>query len=319
MGPNLIVPGGCRIVEARGHYVMPGGVDPHTHLQTEFMGATTADDFYSGSRAALAGGTTTIINHVFDDKNRGLVDAFDRVRKAAEDKVCCDFGLHVAVTGFSDPGKVEREMETLVQERGVSSFKVFMAYKGSLQLTDLQLIKVFDVCKKVGAIPLVHAENGDVIDFLSKKLIRVGVTGPEGHLQSRPEEVEAEAVHRAVTLADQVGCPLYVVHVTGKPAADELARARARGAVVFGETIAAAIGTDGTHVFNSCWRHAAAHVMSPPLRLDKSTPDHLLNLLGCGQLQVLGSDHAVFKSGQKAVGEKDFRKIPNGVNGVEER
>lgn len=159
-------------MEARGHYVMPGGIDPHTHFQTEFMGAATADDFYSGSRAALAGGTTTVINHVFDEKNRGLVEAFDRVRKSAEDKVCCDFGLHVAVTGFSDPQKVERDMETLVQERGVSSFKVFMAYKGSFQLTDLQLIKVFDVCKKVGAVPLVHAENGDVIDFLSKKLIR---------------------------------------------------------------------------------------------------------------------------------------------------
>lgn len=131
VGPNLIVPGGCRIVEARGHYVLPGGIDPHTHLQTDFMSATTADDFYSGSRAALAGGTTTIINHVFDNGNRGLVEAFDRARKQAEDKVCCDFGLHVAVTGIKE-GVFEREMETLVQERGVNSFKVFMAYKGQV-------------------------------------------------------------------------------------------------------------------------------------------------------------------------------------------
>ena len=135
MGPNLIVPGGCRIVEARGHYVMPGGVDPHTHFQTDFMSSQTADDFYSGSRAALAGGTTTIINHVLDSTGRGLVEAFDRQRKAAEDKMCCDFGLHVAVTSFTDAGKVEREMETLVQERGVSSFKVFMAYKGQVRVS----------------------------------------------------------------------------------------------------------------------------------------------------------------------------------------
>lgn len=137
VGPNLIVPGGCRIVEARGHYVMPGGIDPHTHLQTDFMSTSTADDFYSGSRAALAGGTTMFINHVLDSSGRGLVEAFDRVRKQAEDKACCDFGLHVAVTSLKDGGAFEREMETLVQERGVNSFKVFMAYKG--QVTKLML------------------------------------------------------------------------------------------------------------------------------------------------------------------------------------
>lgn len=317
MGPNLIVPGGCRVVEARGHYVMPGGVDAHTHLHSNFMGCMTADDFYSGSRAALAGGTTTIINHVMDTE-RGLVDAFERARKAAEEKICCDFRLHVAITNFRD-GVTEREMESLVQERGVNSFKVFMAYKDKFMMSDAQLIKVFDICKRLGAVPLVHAENGELIDYLSKKLIRVGVTGPEGHLQSRPDQLEAEAVHRAATLADQVGCPLYVVHVSGKEAADEVARARSRGAVVFGEAITAAVGTDGTHVFNSCWEHAAAHVMSPPLRADKSTPDHLLNMMGCGQLQVLASDHCVFSRDRKAVGAKDFRKIPNGVNGVEER
>ena len=147
----------------------------------------------------------------------------------------------------------------------------------------------------------------------------MGVTGPEGHLQSRPEEVEAEATHRIITIADQVGVPVYIVHVMSKSAADEVARAKARGQVVFGEVLASAIGVDGTHHYNRCWRHAAAHVMSPPLRADKSTPDYLTNLLGSGQLQVTGSDHCVFNAQQKSLGQKDFTKIPNGVNGIQER
>jgi dihydropyrimidinase len=226
--------------------------------------------------------------------------------------------LHVAVTSWKD-GVTDKEIETLARERGVNSFKCFMAYKGTLMLADSELIKVFDVCKRVGALPMVHAENGHIIDHLSKKMIRLGVTGPEGHLQSRPEEVEAEATHRAITLADQIGAPLYVVHVMSKSAADEVARAKARGAVVFGEVLAAGLGSDGSHYFNRCWRHAASFVLSPPLRPDKSTPEHLMNLVSAGLLESTGSDHCVFSGQQKAAGEKDFSKIPNGVNGVEER
>jgi len=316
VGPNLIVPGGCRVVEARGHYVIPGGIDPHTHFDTSFMSAKTADDFYHGTRAALAGGTTTIINHAIS-QGVGPVESFRRFKALADGKACCDYALHVAITDYKD-GQTDRDMEALIRE-GVNSFKIFMAYKDSLQLVDGQIIKVFDACKRLGVLPLVHAENGDVIDFLSRKLITVGVTGPEGHLQSRPEDVEAEATHRAITMADQIGVPLYIVHVMSKSAADEINRGRARGAVIFGETVTAALGADGTHVFNRCWQHAAAHVMSPPIREDKTTAEYLTNLLGSGQLQVTGSDHCVFLGKDKALGEKDFRKIPNGVNGVEER
>lgn len=281
------------------------------------MGANTADDFYTGSRAAIAGGTTTIMNHVILP-GTGLIDAFDRFRAMAEDRICCDFGLHIAITSYNE-GRTEQEMETLVKDRGVNSFKVFMAYKNYLQLSDGQLIKVFDICKKLGAVPLIHAENGDVIDHLANKLLKLGVTGPEGHIQARPEEVEAEATYRAITVANAVGVPLYVVHVMSKSAAEEISKARNNGLVVFGETLAAALGTDGTNCFSRCWKHAAAHVMSPPLRPDRTTPEALMGYLASGQLSVTGSDHCTFNSPVKAMGEKNFTKIPNGVNGVEER
>ena len=166
VGPNLIVPGGCRVVDARGHYVIPGGVDPHTHLQFPFMGTRTVDDFYSGTRAALAGGTTTIIDFVIAP-DQGLLEGYNKWRSWADEKVCCDYSLHVAVTSFVE-GKTDKEMEVLVKEKGVNSFKCFSAYKGTLQLQDSQMIRVFDVCKRIGALPLVHAENADLIDYLSK-------------------------------------------------------------------------------------------------------------------------------------------------------
>ena len=280
------------------------------------MSCKTADDYYSGSRAAIAGGTTTIINHIIQPGVNPF-DAFKRAKAIASDKICCDFGFHASITDFKE-GSTEKDIENLIRE-GVNSVKVFMAYKDYLQLTDDKIIKVFDICKRLGVLPLVHAENGDAIDFLTKKLVKVGITGPEGHLQSRPEELEAEATHRAITLADSVGVPLFVVHVMSKSASDEVARARSNGKVVFGEVVSSALALDGTQCLSRCWAHAAAHIMSPPLRPDVDTPNHLMNLLGCGQLQVTGSDHCVFSSKDKKMGEKDFRKIPNGVNGVEER
>ncbi|XP_054161997.1 dihydropyrimidinase-like isoform X2 [Oppia nitens] len=319
IGPHLIVPGGVKIIDAKGHYVIPGGIDPHTHLQLPFMGTRAIDDFYTGTKAALAGGTTCIIDFAIPDANNpSLLDAYDKWRQWADERVCCDYSLHVAVSQWKE-GQTDKEMAVLVKDKGVNSFKCFMAYKNVLMLNDSHLISVFDTCRDIGALALVHAENGDIIDANTKRLLKMGINGPEGHLQSRPEEVEAEATNRAIVLANQVNCPLYVVHVMSKMAADTLASARMRGNIVFGEALAAAIGTDGVHHFNKCWRHAAAHVMSPPLRPDRSTAEHLLDLLSSGQLQTLGSDHCVFTAEQKALGAKDFSKIPNGVNGVEER
>lgn len=323
IGHNLVVPGGVRIIDARAsspnevNYILPGGIDTHTHFQTEFMGAKTPDDFYTGTRAALAGGTTTIVNYVFPNKKSpSLLEAFEKERALADEQACCDYALHVAIPDWIE-GKTEQEIAKLVNEHGVNSFKIFLCY--SMQLNDRQIISVLKACAKYGAIVVAHCENGDIIEFNADKLVSNGITGPEGHLLSRPECIEADATHHISVLAEQVGCPLLVAHVMSKSAANVIVKKRTTFSSLFGETLAATIGTDGTHYFNKCWRHAAAHIMSPPLRPDKSTADFMLGGLASGSLQVLGSDHCVFLSDQKSLGENDFRKIPNGVNGVEER
>ncbi|KAG9510768.1 Dihydropyrimidinase-related protein 3, partial [Fragariocoptes setiger] len=323
IGHNLTVPGGVRVIDARSssqgdvNYIIPGGIDSHTHLQSEFMGAKTADDYYSGSRAALAGGTTTFVNFAMTSpREPSLINAFERERRLADEVVCCDYTLHVVISKWIE-GETEKEIAALVILQGVTSFKVFLCY--DMQLSDKELISIFRTCSKYGAIVMAHCENGDIIEFNAKKLIENGVTGPEGHLYSRPECIEAEATKRASVLADQVGCPLLVAHVMSKSASDVIVQERSRGAVLFGETLGSALATDGTHYFNKCWRHAAAHVMSPPLRPDPTTGDHLMGMLAAGSLQIVGSDHCVFNAQQKALGENDFRKIPNGINGIEER
>ncbi|CAL7936614.1 unnamed protein product [Xylocopa violacea] len=317
MGRNLIIPGGTRTIDARGKYVMPGGIDPHTHFELELMGAKSVDDFYQGTKAAIAGGTTMIIDFAIPKKDESLLEAYERYRKSADKQVCCDYSLHVAVTSWSP--KVKEEMATLANNHGVNSFKMFMAYKDLYMLRDPELIEVFKACKELGAIAMVHAENGDIIAENTKRLLEAGVTGPEGHEMSRPEEVEAEAVNRACVIASQVNCPLYIVHVMSRSAAEAVDAARKRGVCVFGETLAAGIGTDGTNYDHKCWNHAAAHVLSPPLRPDPDTPTALLYMLVKDGLQVTGSDNCTFSAEQKALGKDDFSKIPNGVNGVEDR
>ncbi|KAG0724451.1 Dihydropyrimidinase [Chionoecetes opilio] len=317
IGLNLHTPGGTRVVEAKGHLVMPGGIDTHTHMQLPFMGTFAVDDFYTGTRAALAGGTTMIMDFALPHKGESLVEAYHRWRSWADPKVCCDYALHVGVTWWSD--KVAGEMEELVEQHGINSFKMFLAYKDTWQLDDSELLESFKQCKELGALAQVHAENGDIIKENSKKLLSLGITGPEGHEMCRPEEVEAEATNRACVLANQVGCPLYVVHVMSKSAADIVSSMRKKGHVVFGEPIAASLGTDGTHHRHKCWRHAAGHVMGPPLRPDPQTPIYLMDLLANGDLQTTGTDNCTFSASQKALGKDDFTKIPNGVNGVEDR
>ncbi|XP_021710295.1 dihydropyrimidinase isoform X3 [Aedes aegypti] len=318
-GADFVVPGGCRTIDATGKMIIPGGIDPHTHFQLEFGGTVAVDDFYQGTKAAVAGGTTTVIDFVIPKKGESLLEAYDTWRARADTKVVCDYGLHVAITWWSK--SVRDEMKILCQERGVNSFKCFMAYKGLFQVTDSELYEIFETCKELGAVAQVHAENGDVIAKNVQKLLAAGVTGPEGHELSRTEEVEAEAVNRACVIAHQTKCPLYVVHVMSKSAGIELARARQRynGVGIFGETLAAALGTDGTHYTDQCWHHAAAHVLSPPLRPDPTTPEFLMKLLAQDDLQTTGSDNCTFNKNQKELGLGDFTKIPNGVNGVEDR
>jgi dihydropyrimidinase len=281
------------------------------------MGTRTSDDFYTGTRAALAGGTTMIMNFILENREMPLLDAYKLNRQNADTKVCCDYALHACVYNYNE--KVAQEMEVLSKEKGVNSFKMFMAYKDVFMIRDDDLIKVFKKCKELGTIAMVHAENGDLVHECQQKIHDLGITGPEGHLLSRPEEFEAEATNRAVTIAHEVNCPLYVVHVMSKSSALVISDAKRRGCVVIGEPIAAGLGTDGTHYFNKCWRHSAGHVMSPPLREDPSTPGYLMDLLSNGDLDCTGTDHCTFNTNQKALGKDDFSKIPNGVNGVEDR
>jgi dihydropyrimidinase len=315
VGENLTAPVGATVVDALGQYVMPGGIDPHTHMQLPFMGTVTMDDFYTGTEAALAGGTTSIIDFVIPDPQEPLMDAFRKWRGWAE-KAASDYSFHVAVTWWDE--SVHRDMGTLVSEEGVNSFKHFMAYKNAIMCDDETLVNSFQRCLELGAMPTVHAENGELVYLLQKTVAEMGIRGPEGHPLSRPPMVEAEAANRAIAIADVLNVPIYVVHVSCIEAAEAIARARARGQRVYGEVLAGHLVLDDSVYRHPDFATAAAHVMSPPFR-PKGNQEFLWRGLQSGNLHTTATDHCTFCAAQKAAGKDDFSKIPNGCGGVEER
>lgn len=310
-----LAPAGAEVVDASGQYVMPGGIDPHTHMQLPFMGTVTADDFFTGTAAGLAGGTTSIIDFVIPDPQEPLMDAYRKWRGWAE-KSAADYSFHVAVTWWSD--QVHADMGTLVREEGINSFKHFMAYKNAIMCDDETLVNSFKRALELGAMPTVHAENGELVYLLQQEVAKMGITGPEGHPLSRPPMVEAEAANRAIAIADVLGVPIYVVHVSCIEAADAIARARARGQRVYGEVLAGHLTIDDSVYRDPDYAKAAAYVMSPPFR-PKQHQEALWRGLQSGQLHTTATDHCTFCAAQKAMGKDNFAKIPNGTGGVEER
>ena len=315
VGADLEAPAGATIVDAGGQYVMPGGIDPHTHMQLPFMGTVTMDDFFTGTAAGLAGGTTSIIDFVIPNPQQPLMEAYQTWRGWAE-KSAADYGFHVAVTWWDE--SVKQDMGTLVKEEGINSFKHFMAYKNAIMCDDETLVNSFKRALELGAMPTVHAENGELVYLLQKQVAEMGITGPEGHPLSRPPMVEAEAANRAIAIADVLNVPIYVVHVSCIEAAEAIARARARGQRVYGEVLAGHLVLDDSVYRNPDFASAAAHVMSPPFR-PKGHQEFLWRGLQSGNLHTTATDHCTFCAEQKAAGKNDFSKIPNGTGGVEER
>ena len=305
---------GDKVLDATGCYIMPGGIDPHTHLEMPFMGTYSADDFESGTRAALAGGTTMVVDFALPSAGQGLLDALqmwdNKVGRAH-----CDFSYHMAITWWGQ--QVFDEMEEVVK-RGITSFKHFMAYKGALMVNDDELFASFRRVGDLGGIALVHAENGDVVAELSSRLLAEGNTGPEAHAYSRPPQVEGEATNRAIMVADMAGVPLYVVHTSCEDSHEAIRRARAQGKRVWGEPLIQHLTLDESEYFNPDWDHAARRVMSPPFR-NKLHKDSLWAGLQSGSLSVVATDHCAFTTDQKRTGIGDFTKIPNGTGGLEDR
>ena len=312
IGPDLK---GDETLDATDCFVMPGGIDPHTHLEMPFMGTYSTDDFESGTRAALAGGTTMVVDFALPSPQQGLLDAL-QMWDNKSGRANCDYSFHMAVTWWGE--QVFNEMEAVVRTRGINTFKHFMAYKGALMVNDDEMYASFQRLAELGAIALVHAENGDVVADLQAKLLAEGNTGPEAHAYSRPPQVEGEATNRAIMIADMAGVPLYVVHTSCEDSHAAIRRARMAGKRVWGEPLIQHLTLDESEYFNQDWDHAARRVMSPPFR-DKANQDSLWAGLQSGSLSVVATDHCAFTTEQKRFGLGDFTKIPNGTGGLEDR
>ncbi|MDF2722665.1 MAG: dihydropyrimidinase [Paenibacillus sp.] len=308
--------GGAEVIDASGCYLFPGGVDPHTHLDMPFGGTVTADDFETGTIAAAFGGTTTVIDFCLTDKGKPLRDSLDKWHAKSQGKAVVDYSFHLMIGEIND--EVLAELPSIVKAEGITSFKVFMAYKNVFQADDGTLYRTMLTAKELGATVMVHAENGDVIEYLVAKALSEGKTEPVYHALTRPPELEGEATGRAAKLAGLAGARLYVVHVTCEQAVQAIAEARSQGIDIWGETCPQYLVLDQSYLELPDFE-GAKYVWSPPLR-ETSHQEVLWNALKTGALQTIGSDQCSFNfKGQKELGRGDFSKIPNGGPVIEDR
>jgi dihydropyrimidinase len=305
-----------QVLDAAGRFVFPGFVDPHVHLALPVAGTVSADDFETGTASGVAGGTTTVVDFVVPERGQSLLEALRIWHERAKPAVA-DYAFHLGVSGWDE--RTAAEMRAAVEQHGVTSFKVLMAYKGTLMVDDSELYQVMKHAAKLGAVVLVHAENGDAVAALQQELRAKGDLGPEFHPLSRPSSLEGEATHRALVMARLHGTPVYIVHMTCREAVEELERARLAGQRCYGETCPQYLLLDDS-VFAKPGFEAAAYVCSPPIRpARRGHHDALWRGLANGILDTVGTDHCSFTMEQKLLGKDDFTRIPGGMPGIEDR
>ena len=315
VGENLQPRTGERVIDAAGMYVIPGGIDAHTHLDMPFGGTTSSDDFETGTRAAAFGGTTSIVDFAIQGRGTRMRDALDTWRKKAEGRAVTDYGLHMIVTDLGGAGL--EDMDDMVRE-GVASFKLFMAYPNVLMVDDGTIFKALSQTAKNGALICMHAENGSVIDVIVARALAEGKTAPVYHALTRPVQAEAEAVHRAIAMAEMAGAPVYIVHLSSEDALNQVREARDRGVPAFAETCPQYLLLSIEELERPGFE-GAKYVFTPPLRPKEHQPK-LWDGLKHDHLQVVSTDHCPFCfADQKILGKDDFTKIPNGGPGIENR
>lgn len=303
-------------VDASGQYIFPGGVDPHTHLEMPFGGTVSRDDFESGSIAAAFGGTTSVIDFCLTSKDKPLSSSIQEWHDKSEGRSVIDYGFHLMITQMNED--VLDQLPSIIQNDGITSFKVFMAYKNVFQADDETLYRTLLAAKELGALVMVHAENGDVIQHLTEEALAAGNTEPIYHARTRPSEIEGEATGRAARFTGLADSQLYVVHVSCADAAEEIRKARRKGANVWGETCPQYLVLDESYMDQPGFE-GAKYVWSPPLR-EKWNQEELWTAIKNGDLSTIGSDQCSFDfNGQKDLGKDDFTKIPNGGPMIEDR